>query len=812
MQKFSNFIVGKSKFILVAFTLLALCSVWMMTQVNINSDMTKYLPKDSATKIGTEIMNNEFPAASSFNLMIKGLSTDNKVKIADKLRTLPDVTGVSYEANSERYNKDDYTLYIVNVGFAAETVEAMEVVNDVREAYGDYDITINGDAAGNTELDILPKIISIALVILIIILLIMCQSWIEPLLFLLTIAVAVLINMGTNLVFNSVSEITNSIAAILQLCLSMDYSIMLLNRYRQERKLTDNKNEAMKMALQNAVTSISSSSVTTIVGMLMLCFMSFTIGRDMGLVLAKGVLLSLICIFTVLPALILIFDKTIVKTAKKSPHIKMDKIASFSYFARRVIPIVFLVIFVGSFFMRGNVGISYTTADYNKIAKVFTLNNPVVVLYQNEDESKIGTFAEKWSDINGVDSVDAYATTLGKELTYREAATTMNLDEVLAAQLYYYYFDEHGKPLNMKIALGEFLQFLQNDVAANEQFAALMTPDAMAQLSGVGASVPAEAMGQEYGADEFAALTQMDVATVTQLYNYYAILHGDLPKDKIPLDKLVGFLADTVATNEQWKPYFTTDLLAQLKTEKAEMESGKKQLVGNSYSRIIINTSLPQESAETSSLIETVERNLDTLGGKHYIVGNSAMAHEMSITFPSEMNFITILTAFAIFAVVAIAFKSISIPLILVCIIQCAVFITMGLATIGGVSIYYLPMLIVQCLLLGATVDYGIFLTSYYREARKTMEKKEALIFALNNSIHTILTSASILISVTVVLGILLTNSDAAISEILLTIAKGGLCATALVVFVLPGLLSAFDRFVIGKNKGIKPESLHTHR
>ncbi|MDR1538301.1 MAG: MMPL family transporter [Clostridiales bacterium] len=799
MRNISNFIVGKSKFILAAFALLALCSVWMMVRVNINSDMTKYLPKDSATKIGSEIMNDEFSAASSFNLMIKGLGADEKIKIADELAAVPSVTGVAYEVDSAMYNKDDYTLYTVNVGFAAGTAEAKEVVNAVKESCAAYDITVSGDAAGNTALDILPRIIGIAFVILMIILLIMCQSWIEPFLFLLTIAAAIVINMGTNLILGSVSETTNSIAAILQLCLSMDYSIMLLNRYRLERTLTDNKNEAMSKALQNAFTSISSSSVTTIVGMLALCFMSFTIGRDMGLVLAKGVLLSLICIFTVLPALILIFDKTIEKTAKKSLHIKMDGIGSFSYAARRIIPIVFIAIFAVSFFLRGNVGISYTMSDYDKISRTFTLNNPIVVLYQKEDEGEIGALAEEWTALGGVDSVNAYATTLGKKLSCRDAAAALNIDESLTAQLYYYYFSEQGEPTDKKIALGEFLQFLQTDVATNEQFSALMTPDTMAQLGAMDASIPAEAMGQEYRADEFAALTQMDAATVTQLYNYYAVAHGDLPEGRIALDELVSFLADTVAVYEQWKPYFTADLLVQLDAAKAEMENGKSELVGDNYSRIIINTDLPQESTETSRLIEALEQDLESLAGEHYLVGNSAMAHEMSSTFPSEMNFITILTAFAIFVVVAIAFKSISIPLILVCIIQCAVFITMGLATIGGSNMYYLPLLIVQCLLLGATVDYGILLTSYYREARKRREKKEALIFALNHSIHTILTSASILIAVTGALGILLAGSDAAISEILLTIAEGGLCATVLVVFVLPGLLSAFDRFVVGK-------------
>ena len=189
----------------------------------------------------------------------------------------------------------------------------------------------------------------------------------------------------------------------------------------------------------------------------------------------------------------------------------------------------------------------------------------------------------------------------------------------------------------------------------------------------------------------------------------------------------------------------------------------------------------------------------EQLTGAHYLVGNSAMAYEMSLSFPKEMDFITILTAVAIFLIVAIAFRSISIPTILVALIQCAVFITMGIAYVQGSSIYYLPLLIVQCLLMGATVDYGILYTSYYREARRTMDRKAAVCAALNNAIHTILTSAVILIAVTIVLGFVVADSQPAISEILAIIGRGGICSTVLVVFVLPGIMAAFDRFICRK-------------
>lgn len=888
MKRITNFIVEKRTFVLAVFLLLTLCSAWLMTRVNVNHDMTKYLPDNSSTKIGKEIMDSEFPITSSFSIMFKGLSEGDKAEIYGALVNIESVETVSYEAGDENYNKDDYTLYTITIGFDAYSPEARTVVDTVNKQFSAYDISLYGDAAANNAIDILPKIAGTALVILLIILFLMCNSWIEPLLFLITIVIAIVINMGTNAVFESVSDITQSIAAILQLVLSMDYSIMLINRYRQEKQGTENKSEAMKNALHHSFTAISSSSVTTIVGMLALVFMSFTIGRDLGLVLAKGVLLSLICIFTVLPALILAFDRVIEKTAKKSLQIKMDKLGSFSYRARYGISVIFVLLFIGSFFLKGNVSISYTTANYYKINEIFKLNNPIVVLYENKDEEKIAALAEKWSENAYVDSINAYSTTLGKELSCGELADAADLDETLVALMYKAYFGEAGE--EKRIALGDFIEFLKNDVATNElfapffdedtltklnaiggesaaqprvsseefaaysnmdgtvvqqifgyyfsmngqtedgkialddltqflmteiatnaQFAPLFTEDILAQLNAMGSGMDSMNMEQELSSEELAAYINMDEAIVEQLYSYYAIVHGEVPEGKIALYDFMQFVIDEVAVNEQFTPYFTEDILTQLDEAKAEMDDGLKQLVGDKYARLIINTSLAEESDETFSLIGNLEQELRALNGDHYIVGSSAMAYEMNNSFPSEMNFITILTAVAIFIVVAIAFRSLSIPFILVCVIQCAVFITMGTVYIQGSSIYYLPLLIVQCLLMGATIDYGILYTSYYLEARKVSGKKEAVVAALNHAIHTILTSALILIVVTSVLGVVMADSQQAISEILLTIAKGGFCSTMLVVFILPSLLCALDKFVVKKNNSNKPKDPDLH-
>jgi predicted RND superfamily exporter protein len=238
-----------------------------------------------------------------------------------------------------------------------------------------------------------------------------------------------------------------------------------------------------------------------------------------------------------------------------------------------------------------------------------------------------------------------------------------------------------------------------------------------------------------------------------------------------------------------------------METAVREMNAGLKNLIGERYGRVIINTSLAEESDIIYSLIDNLNQDVEALDGTAYIIGSSAIAHEMSNSFPDEMYRITILTVIAIFIIVALAFRSVTIPFILVCIIQCAVFITMGVASLQGNAVNYLPLLIVQCLLLGATVDYAILYASYYREARMNMNVKDSVTLALHNSVHTILTSGLILVSITGVMNIFIRYSDPAISQILITISIGGTCAMVLVIFVLPGIIAAFDRLIIRKRK-----------
>lgn len=1282
MKKFTDFIINKRHFILVLFVILSIISVILSQKVNINYDIAEYLPSTSETRIGMDIMEREFKEikSSSLNLMFEDLQEDKKTEINDKLTQIKGVESVDYN-DTEDYNKDNYTLYVINVDDTEDSELASNVYKEIKEHYNkDYKIYTSGTIAERNE-PVLPAwIVVLAVVCALVILIIMCGSYVEPFLFLTSILIAVLLNNGTNIIFGTVSNITSSISAILQMALSMDYSIMLMNRYDQERQKETDKVKAMKNALYNAFKSISSSSVTTIVGLLALVFMSFTIGRDLGFVLAKGVLFSLISIFFVLPGLILMFDKAITKTKKKSPNFKMDWLGKVSYKLRNVAVLLFLVAFIGDYLLKGNLGISYTDTTSNEINKVFTENNQMALIYNSKDEEIVAKYLKELEKEENVDEVLGYGNTINESLTYdklnqkmSDLGTDTNVDDYLLKIIYYNYynqdenntisFDEfvkflqedvyknenvsdkidaetkanidrlsnftNGTQINkkrtsaeianileineedvkdiliyynsknndVKISLNDFIKFMNKDVLTNEKYASKVDNNAKNSLNTLSKFTDVNTIQKKMTSKEMASIFGMPETTMKDLYTYYinvneidtkmtisefsnfvltdvlnnsnyasnfdeatisnikmlatfsdintinknmnskelanlfvleeqtinqllllkymntdngtklsiaeftnatiylknnttylnnvdissleeideSILANptkytatelskilnietskmyniygliDFSKDNtsnwkmtpnelvtfilknsdnesiknnlneetmtklkllsnimtntnnktsysykelskfigidentvksiytlytsknstikltpqefvkfvlnhkndktlsnslntntinelsllqkamngvvnnkkyssqelgnllgintndldllyglysskyvntnqtISLKELVNFILNDVVTNleysgnfdnetksslntingimnaslnntqytkneifailsnltdnidkdqvdllyvyygsskeynndwqmtvEQFVNYLNDDILQDSRFDnfieddmrqdivdaKDSVNEAKDLLIGNGHSRVVINTKLSPEGDETFKFIQKIKDDLNGKVSEFYIIGDSPMAYEMSQTFQNELNFITILTIILIFIVVALTFKSILIPLILVLTIQCAVYMTMGILSFTGEKVYFIALLIVQSILMGATIDYAILYTSYYLEHRKTMNIKDSIINSYNKAIHTILTSASILIIVTLIIG----NFTSAIaSKICKTISQGTLCSAILILVLLPAVLAACDKIIMRKKK-----------
>lgn len=453
--------------------------------VNVNYDMSKYLPNDSKTKLGMEKMSEEFGDLAGITVMFDNLNEAERMKIKEELEAIPNVKSVIYISNDENYQKDNHSKYMVTVSAGTYSKEAGTVLDEIRKKYKGSSVMVSGAVVDNdllvtTLMDEIPVIAIIVVVIIFIILFLLCDSWVEPFLYMGCIGVAILINMGTNALLPSVSFMTFAVGALLQLGLSMDYSIMLMNRYNQE-KLEDPKPvTAMKRALINAFGAITSSSVTTIVGLIVLVFMSFKIGQDMGIVLAKGVFISLICIFTLLPGLVIIFDKAIMKTHKKALNINMKGIMHLVVKARFVLIPAVTVIVALAVVIKGGLGISFIkmfeNEDQQKIEDVFGVDNQIVILYDNsEDRSHLDSYIAWLEDQEPVNSVQDYSNTIGKEYTYTELALGMNIDIEQAKMLYQLYSGNYAE--ETKISLEEFLRFIKEDLLTNETYASAVTEE-----------------------------------------------------------------------------------------------------------------------------------------------------------------------------------------------------------------------------------------------------------------------------------------------------------------------------------------------
>ena len=554
VKKLAELIVNKRHIVLTVFILFSIISVFLASKVTINNDIAKYLPNTSETRIGMDIMEENFKEIkeSTFQIMFKDLQSEEKEEIYQQLEEVEGVSTVDYD-ETEDYNKEDYTRYAIHVEDTKDSETATKVYEEITKKYEDYEIETNGDIAEqNTE--VLPTwIVGLAVGCVLIILIIMCESYVEPFLFLIAILVAILLNNGTNIIFGSVSNITSSISAILQLALSMDYSIMLMNRYAQEKQKEPDKTKAMKNALSNAFTSISSSSLTTIVGLITLVFMSFKIGRDLGFVLAKGVLFSLISIFFVLPALILLFDKLIVKTQKRTPHLTLEKLGKFSYKIRPIAIFLFLGAFIISFFLKGNLGILYTSSEEDKISEIFGTNNQIAIIYKTKDEEAISKHLKGIEEKEKVEQVLGYGNTINEKLTYNQLQDKLQdfdvdvtIEDYLLKILYYNYYNQEE---NNTMTFDELVSFIKTEVYNNPKIKEELdepTKDNIEKL----ANFTSEAkINQKRSANEIANILGIEKDKMNDLFIYY---HSKNTKVTIDLDEFIRFMNQDVLTNQKY--------------------------------------------------------------------------------------------------------------------------------------------------------------------------------------------------------------------------------------------------------------------
>ena len=565
MKKFTDFIVEHKNIILIIFVFLTGISLYGSTKVNINSDITKYLPKTSETRIGKDIMDSSFKEqkSSELNVMFKGLTSSEKEETLEKLEKITGVSKVLHD-DSEEYNNGEYTLYTLKVNDYDHSKTAENVYNEVVKNY-DYK-AMSGSIYNEYKPVLKLWIVALAIGMAMVILTFLSKSYIEPWLYLISIGIAVFINKGTNIIFPSVSNITDSITAILQLALSMDYSIMLSNRYRQEREKTKDKNKAMKQALFDSFKAISSSSVTTVVGLLALVFMSFTIGKDLGFVLAKGVFLSLVSIFFCLPGLLLLFDKQIINSKKKSLEFNLTKLGKFSYKTRWAQLIIIIVAFISAYLLKGNLGILYTDSEQDEVGKHFKATNQIAIIYENQYEDIMAKYCKSLKNDKKANQVLCYSNTINQKLAYnelnakfKELGQDTELDDYLIKLIYYNYYN---KNTNDSMSLDEFIKFIKSDIYTNPKLVSAINNDVKNNMTLLENFAGKENASKVRDSSEIASILGIGESEVNDLLILY---NAKNINSKMTIADFVNFMLGTVVNNKTYASSIDDATIASLK-------------------------------------------------------------------------------------------------------------------------------------------------------------------------------------------------------------------------------------------------------
>lgn len=598
LRKITDFIVKYCYVVFVAILALAAGCAVLSTKVKINHDIYSYMPEDSETSQGLAIMEDEFDynSTSSYQKMFEDLPESERYAVKNYIESVENVKSVDYD-DSEDYNQEKdghtYTLYAITVSAPADSTEANTAYNTIFDHFKeDYTSYENGDVFMNNGSVLKPAVTVLAIATAMLILTVMSKSYVEPWLYLFAILIAVVLNKGTNIVFSEVSHITDSISMVLQMALSMDYAIMLSSRYRQEKEkiVAENaklalektspksakaasakaskfgksadKFTAMNRALRYSFGAISSSSVTTVVGLIVLVVMSFTIGRDMGLVLSKGVVLSLFSIFTTLPALLLMSDKLVEKTKKRSLHLNLKWLGEREYNLRFLAIPLFAAVFIAAFLLKGSIAIDYTASENDRIKDVFSTVNQTALIYRNSESDRVTAFCHDYENKPDVIRVLCYGNTIGEPEKYNEiidkvnslqsvagskSAETLETEDYLVKVLYYYYY-RGGETQTM--TLPEFIRFVQNEVLTNEHFSSEVSADTAKNIERLANFILPEKANAKRSQSELAELLGVGSSKLDDLMVLY---YSKYPHNvKLTLYQFASFVTNEVLTNPEY--------------------------------------------------------------------------------------------------------------------------------------------------------------------------------------------------------------------------------------------------------------------
>lgn len=757
LKKIPEGIVKLKWVFLVLFVALSIFGAVMIPHTKINYDLTGYLPAHCDSSTALELLKKEFDDKGMAYVMVKDVTPEKAGEIKTRLEKVEGVATVTY-VESMNY-KNNSALYTVTLKDYDSTAGAFDAVKGVIDALSDEKAYLSGQSAFSyyTKLETEQSIMKLGIAIIIIILLVMLftsKTYFELIVLILVFGAAMAINMGTNFLFvNGISYIANLVALVLQLALSLDYSIILLHRYMEERDNGEDAKTATVTALTKGLPEILSSSLTTVAGLAALMLMTLSIGAEIGLSLAKGIVISMATVIFFMPALLVIFDKPIQKTRHKSFVPNVTKPARAIVKARKVIVPAFLLIAILAGVAQGFNKYSFNYNSGSLIVapkKVIeetgfgTLNSLVVVVPKGdaEKERQLVKYVESF------DLIDKSQTT---------ALATINVYSFIDADSSetLYLTDEKSK--------AEILALIDDIPAKTDEEEQMVT--AMKTFAPVlfNNYVRKYMPGTDTETVKVRLIDFLDFVVREELDRFSPLLNG----------------------NEENKAYL--DQVKQISFAKANLES-------ENYSRITFNINGGVEDDDVFELVKTLKTGVSDFYEERYITGESVVCYEMSEYFMKDNLMVCLFTDLFILVILLITFRNISLPIILILAIQGGIFINFAIPFLSKTSISFIGYLIISAIQMGATIDYAIVLTNRYRGIRKDFtDRYDAMAAATNAVFPTILTSGVILTATGFVMSML---SSGVVAQLGLLLGVGTLTSIIIVLFVLPSLLLVTEKVV----------------
>lgn len=749
--KLSAFIVDKRSIFFLIYIFAFIFCIFSMGWVEVENDVTTYLPEDTETRMGIEAMNENFVMFGTAQVMVSNVTYETAEMLYNELSAIEGISMVVFDHSKDHYTNASalFDLNFAGGNFDEISLSALDAVEELLEGYDVSIYTAVGQDMNEMLDGEMATILVVAVILILVVLTLTSRAFMEVPVLLITFGAAALMNMGTNFVFGKISFISDSVAVVLQLALAIDYAIILCHRFSDEHE-TLNARDAAVEALRKSIPEISASSLTTISGLAALGFMKFGIGLDMSIVLMKSIFLSLLSVFTLMPGLLVLFSPLIDKTKHRKLLPNVSFLGKFAVKTRRVIPLIFVALLGGAFWLSSQCPYAYSFTDlktakmtesqhaYFRIKDTFGTSNMVALLVPSGDYEAEARVLEDLSEcpevkstmgLAGIEAMDGYKLT--DTLTPREMSELIGMDYEVVQLLYAAY------------------------AAEDEQFGAII-----------------------------AGLEDYEIP----LFDMFIFLKDQLDELNINLGS-----GDQAMIGEM----FTA------------LDAARSQLQSEHYSRMVVYLNVPEEGEQTYAFLEKIREIVGQYyDGDYYVVGNSTSSRDLAASFAGDNMLISVLSTFFVIVVLLFTFRSAGLPVLLIIVIQGSIWINFSFPTLTGVPLYFLGYLIVQALQMGANIDYAIVISSHYQEYKARMPHKEAIVHALNSAFPTVLTSGSMMAAA----GLLIGNMSAqpVVSIMGTCIGRGTIISIILVLFVLPAILVLGDSIIERtkfKIKGMEPKN-----